>query len=57
MVAKLCEEVRRREINQFLTPPGRQYGATQGNVVKRNWLRYGGFATLCKPVQRLNYHS
>jgi hypothetical protein len=44
-------------IDTTLTPPGTQHGVTRGNAEKRNPFRYGGFATLCKPVQRRNYHS
>jgi PAS domain S-box-containing protein len=40
-----------------LTPLGTQYGATQGKPGKRKPFRYGGSASLCKPLQRLNYHS
>jgi hypothetical protein len=40
-----------------LTPPGTQYGATQGKRQKSKPFRYGGFAKLCKPLQRMNYHS
>jgi hypothetical protein len=34
-----------------LTPPGTQYGATQGKLEKRKPLRYKGFASLSKPLQ------
>jgi hypothetical protein len=40
-----------------LTPPGAQYGAAQGKAEKGNWLRYAVSASLCKPLQRSNYHS
>jgi hypothetical protein len=46
MVAKSCREV-----------PGTQYGATPGKAQKRNPLRNAGFATFCKLLQRMNYHS
>src|SRR5215207_3101531 len=36
-----------------LIPPGTQYGATRSNVEKGNPFRYGGFAALCKPLQRM----
>ena len=40
-----------------LTPLGAQYGATRGMAQQRNPLRYAGFASLCKPLQRLSDHS
>ena len=44
-------------IDTTLTPTGAQYGATQGKAANRNRLRYTGFASPCKPLQRTNYHS
>jgi hypothetical protein len=40
-----------------LTPPGTQYGATRGKPGKRKPFRYAGFATVCKPLQRLTDNS
>ena len=37
--------------------PQAKYGATQGKPEKRKQLRYAGSATLCKPLQRMSYHS
>jgi hypothetical protein len=40
-----------------LIPPRTQYGATLSKAGKGNPSKYGGFATLCKPLQRLSDHS
>jgi hypothetical protein len=45
------------DIDTTLTPPRMQYGASACQRGKRNRLRYAGFATLSKYLQRMNYHS
>jgi sugar phosphate isomerase/epimerase len=40
-----------------LIPSRARYGATRGKAEKRKPLRYAGFATPCKPLQRLTDHS
>ena len=40
-----------------LIPPGTQYGATRSKAGKGNPSEYAGFASPCKPLQRLMDHS
>ena len=45
------------KIDTTLIPSGTQNGATQGKAEKGNGLIYAGFASSCKPLQRLTAHS
>jgi hypothetical protein len=44
-------------IDTTLTPPRAQYCATLGNPQKGKPFGNAEFATLSKPLQRMNYHS
>jgi hypothetical protein len=41
----------------ILIPPRTQYGATRSKPETIHPLIYAGFASLCKPLQRLTDHS
>jgi hypothetical protein len=56
-IRQVHERNRQRVTQGLLTPQGAQYGAMEGKAEKRNGLSYAGFASLCKPLQRMNYHS
>ena len=45
------------QIDTTLTPAGTQYGATLSNPQQRKSPGNAGFATPCKPLQRLTDHS
>ena len=46
-----------RAVDPSLTLTRTQYAAVVGNAGNRKPLAYAGFATVCKPLQRLTDHS